>query len=256
MAIKLKTNSGAIDLSAPVVKGIDGGYYIPNIDLDGNLSWTPVRDTMPTVPGANIKGVPGDPGKSGVYIGTSPGEDDMVWIDPTDGITNNMMTREEIEELIAQLDIGDIDLTSYAKKSELPTKVSELDNDAGYLTAHQDLSAYALKSEIPSTVGLATEDYVDNAVSNIDVDLTDYALKSEIPEANKDGSGNTIDKTYIKMIEFGDSTVTTHKGNGKFATVAIPYTTMSAVEGKGYQTAEQVKALITAELEVIENGTY
>lgn len=221
MAIKLKTNGGAIDLTAPqVIRGIDGGYYIPNIDLDGNLSWTPVRSNMPDIPGANIKGVPGDKGEPGVYIGTNPGEDDMVWIDPTDGITNNMMTREEIEELIAQLNIGDLDLASYAKKSELPTKVSELANDAGYLTAHQDLSAYALKSEIPSTVGLATEDYVDNAVSNIEipeVDLKDYAKKSDIP---------------------------------------TDYTTMSAVEGKGYQTAEQVKALITAELGVIENGTY
>lgn len=232
MAIKLKTNSGAIDLSAPVVKGIDGGYYIPNIDLDGNLSWTPVRDTMPTVPGANIKGVPGDPGKSGVYIGTNPGEDDMVWIDPTDGIVNDIVTRQEVEDMIAEIELGDFDLSTYAKITDIPKKVSELTNDAGYLTAHQDLSAYALKSEIPSTVGLATEDYVDNAVSNIEipeVDLKDYAKKSEIPSLD---------------------------GYAKLTDIPTDYTTMSAVEGKGYQTAEQVKALITAELEVIENGTY
>lgn len=83
------------------------------------------------------------------------------------------------------------DLDEYALKSEIPTKVSVLENDAGYLTSlpehthdqylteHQDLSEYAkkteipsldpyaLKTELPSTEGLATEDYVDTAINNI-----------------------------------------------------------------------------------------
>ena len=40
-------------------------------------------------------------------------------------------------------------LEEYAKKNEIPTKVSELENDVGYLSAHQSLDAYALKSDIP-----------------------------------------------------------------------------------------------------------
>lgn len=44
---------------------------------------------------------------------------------------------EEIKEKIKNLE------------SELPTKVSELENDAGYLTEHQDLSDYAKKTELP-----------------------------------------------------------------------------------------------------------
>ena len=32
----------------------------------------------------------------------------------------------------------------------VPTKVSQLENDKGYLTQHQDLSAYAKKTEIPT----------------------------------------------------------------------------------------------------------
>ena len=47
--------------------------------------------------------------------------------------------------------LGQID--NLAKKSEVPTKVSELTNDSGYLTEHQSLE------------GLATESYVDNAIS-------------------------------------------------------------------------------------------
>lgn len=37
----------------------------------------------------------------------------------------------------------------FAKKSDIPTKVSQLKNDSGFLTKHQDLSEYALKSELP-----------------------------------------------------------------------------------------------------------
>ena len=40
-------------------------------------------------------------------------------------------------------------MSGYAQKSELPTKVSELENDAGYLTEHHDLSDYAKKTELP-----------------------------------------------------------------------------------------------------------
>lgn len=47
--------------------------------------------------------------------------------------------------------LGQID--NLAKKSEVPTKVSELTNDSGYLTEHQSLE------------GLATESYVNNAIS-------------------------------------------------------------------------------------------
>ena len=41
-------------------------------------------------------------------------------------------------------------LPGYAKKTEIPIKVSELENDSGYLTEHQSLADYAKKSEIPT----------------------------------------------------------------------------------------------------------
>lgn len=49
--------------------------------------------------------------------------------------------------------LGQID--NLAKKSEVPTKVSELTNDSGYLTEHQSLE------------GLATESYVNSAIAAI-----------------------------------------------------------------------------------------
>ena len=79
--------------------GEDGGYYQPNVDTSGNLTWTASKDDMPAVAGSNIMGPKGDTGPqgpagkdgekgetgdSGVYIGqTEPTDPDVnVWIDP------------------------------------------------------------------------------------------------------------------------------------------------------------------------------
>lgn len=47
------------------------------------------------------------------------------------------------QELAGKQDKGD-----YALKSEIPTKVSALENDKGYLTEHQDISGLATKQEL------------------------------------------------------------------------------------------------------------
>lgn len=59
--------------------------------------------------------------------------------------------------------LGQID--NLAKKSDVPTRVSELTNDSGYLTEHQSLE------------GLATESYVDSAIAAIP--LPDMSSKQD-----------------------------------------------------------------------------
>lgn len=118
-------------------------------------------------------------------------------------------TKEELTQAINSIDLSayakktDIpSLNGYALKTEIPNKVSQLENDSGYLssipeeyvtdtelnakgylTQHQDLSAYALKTEIPSLDGYATTQYVDNAIANVPsggtVDLSNYYTKAE-----------------------------------------------------------------------------
>ena len=102
-------------------------------------------------------------------------------------------TKEELNTAI-----NSIDLSAYAKKTDIPDVsrylteipeeyVTETElNAKGYLTEHQDLSAYALKTEIPtvpSLDGYATTEYVDNAIANIpsggNVDLSNYYTKAE-----------------------------------------------------------------------------
>lgn len=80
-------------------------------------------------------------------------------------------------------------LSGKADKSEIPTKVSQLQNDAGYLTQHQDISGKADKSEIPTKVsqlqndsgyltqhqdisGKADKTYVDGLIGDIESQLS------------------------------------------------------------------------------------
>ena len=131
----------------------------------------------------------------------------------------NYYTKTEVDEKIANVNVDltgyatetyvqeqidaipEPDLSDYALKTDIPKKVSDLTNDAryitsipdeyvteteldakGYLTEHQSLAEYALKTEIPSIEGLATEIYVDNAVAKVDVSsqLVDYAKKADV----------------------------------------------------------------------------
>lgn len=90
-------------------------------------------------------------------------------------------TETYVNEKVAGVDVSS-QLTNYALKEEIPTKVSELENDSNYLTEHQDLSAYALKNEIPSIEGLATETYVKEEIEKVDVSdqLVDYAKSADV----------------------------------------------------------------------------
>lgn len=119
--------------------------------------------------------------------------------------TEGLATEDFVLTKIAEAELNDkeIDITGLATKDDIknlastsyvdgkvaaieipsvPTKVGELENDAGYLTEHQDLSAYAKKTELPSTEGLASEDYVDNAIKAIDFPEADFSKYSTTEE--------------------------------------------------------------------------
>lgn len=108
---------------------------------------------------------------------------------------------------------------------EVPTKVSELENDKGYLTEHQSLEGYAKtadlaqvaktgsyndladKPTIPSTTGLASTKYVDDKVAGIVIPTVPTKVS-----AFENDKGYVIHKelmTYISM----DNIEPTDQGN-------------------------------------------
>lgn len=161
-------------------------------------------------------------------------------------------TDSAIQTAIEKIDISNIDLTNYYTKSEvdaaIPTHVSQLTNDAGYLTEHQSLADYATKTYVDEAVANAgggsgsgtevdlsnyytkaeTDSAIDTKIAAIpETDLSTYALKSEIP-------------TKVSVLE-NDSDYATKL---YLSNAIANFTTMSDVEGKGYQTADQVNQLI------------
>ena len=60
----------------------------------------------------------------------------------------------------------DIDASGFATKDEIPTKVSQLKNDKGYLTEHQSLKDYAKKSDLPNFDQFVRFDDIDTQLSD------------------------------------------------------------------------------------------
>lgn len=88
---------------------------------------------------------------------------------------------------------GGGDLTNYYTKEEvdvlIPTEVSELTNDAGYIT-NADLSDE-----------YATKQWVENKNYLTDADLSNYALKSDIPVVPTSNSAFINDMHYVTSDE-------------------------------------------------------
>ena len=78
----------------------------------------------------------------------------------------------------------------------IPENVSYFNNDAGYLTEHQDLSEYAKKSDIPSDLStLTSKTYVDTADSKLQLDIDN--LEQHIQNITDPTLELKADKTYV-----------------------------------------------------------
>ena len=105
-------------------------------------------------------------------------------------------TEEYVNNAVNNIEIPTVDLSDYAKKTDIPTKVSELDNDAGYLTQHQDLSAYALKSEIPDVSGFANKSEIP--------DVSGYLTADDVSGFQTETQVNNLIDAKLGVIENGN----------------------------------------------------
>ena len=78
------------------------------------------------------------------------------------------MTSEQVQKLNTAYTHSQ---STHVQQSDIPTKTSQLTNDSGYLTEHQDISGKANKSEIPTKTSQLTNDsgYITNEVNELNI---------------------------------------------------------------------------------------
>ncbi len=166
-----QTGSG----SASIAMRVDGGYI--QYSTDNGKTWVNL------IAKSDLKGDKGADGKDGASItisnisesaadgGTntvtfsdgsalkvkngSKGSAGADGRDGADGHTpvkgTDYWTASDKAEVVAEAAAA-VDLTPYAKKTEVPTKTSQLTNDSGFLTSHQDISGKQDKSTLEADV--------------------------------------------------------------------------------------------------------
>ena len=128
---------------------------------------------------------------------------------------------DKIEEEGISQEAIDTSVNKYLEENPIEeiTKVSELENDAGY----------------------ATETYVDNAISNIPtVDLSKHALKSEVPTkvSQLQNDSNFITREEVPETDLSEYAKKSDIPNVSDFITSIPseYITESELNAKGYST--------------------
>ncbi len=121
---------------------------------------------------------------------------------------------------------GSVDSNSYATTSAIPTKVSALTNDAGYLTTHQDISG---KVDKVSGKGLSTNDYTDaerNKLSGIADNANNYTLPTasgSVLGGVKVGEGLSISNGVLNVSQDTDTRILYHAAQAP-SSIATTYT--------------------------------
>ena len=198
-----------------MLKGDDGGFYMPVVDSQGNLSWAPSNSEMLPVESANIRGPVGPTGESGVYVGdTEPTDEEIrVWINPAGEASEALATKQYVDGLIET-----IELTPGPQGPEGP--------------------------EGPQGPQGETGPQGPRGVQGEQGPQGPQGIQRPIGPQGEPGQNYILteaDKSEIAGMVVVDTST---------------FATMAQVEAKGYQTEEEVNALINTALGVIENGTY
>ena len=169
------------------------------------------------------------------------------------GAPTTLDTLKEIADAMAEnqtvVEALNTAIGSKADKTDIPTKVSELENDSGYLTEHQDLSNYAAKTDIPTKVSELENDsgYLANQ------DLSEYALKSLYGDTTinvgRKGGTNVGGNSTAEGYQTTASGIYSHtEGDGTSATRSCSHAEGSHTTASGdYSHAEGIYTIATNE---------
>ena len=170
----VRDSTPRIHLKMQDAKTIEGGYYKPDVDENGILSWTPSKEHMPELPKSNIKGKPGYTPIKGVdYFDGAPGKDGTDANVTTENITRALGYTPADEGDVNQLKA---DLAGNAKyDAETRRKLDylwKLNNGISYQFEADNAEAYSktvpsgAKVAIVESIGGHTEEINDGLVSS------------------------------------------------------------------------------------------
>ena len=139
------------------------------------------------------------------------------------GAPTTLDTLKEIADAMAEnqtvVEALNTAIGSKADKTDIPTKVSELENDSNFLTEHQDLSSYAKTEDIPTELPAngGNADTVNNHTVNTDVpsDAVFTDTVYTLPIATTEILGGVMpDGTTINVDENGVISAVGSSGGG------------------------------------------
>lgn len=139
-----------------------------------------------------------------------------------------------------------VDLTGYALKEEIPTKLSELDNDSGYITkAVSDLVNYYKKSEVYSKDEIDKKGFLtehQDISGKLDANKLPEAINEALAQAKESGEFDGADgKSAYEYARDGGYTGTEAEFAAKLAAEYIPANTPTdhvAIFGTDYHRVE------------------
>ena len=208
------------------------------------------------------QGIPGKDGKDGsdqVYVGADEPTDERVklWIDTDATPPSKTVSWDEIEnkpnlaDVATSGDYNDLSnkptipsTTGLASEAyvnekvaaivipEVPTKVSELENDKGYLTEHQSLAEYAKKTEIPAPYTLPTAS--TSTLGGVKVDGNTITIADGVISS----VGSTEPDVYIKDASVSGNTLTLTKKDDTEVVFTPSGGGSSAVQGYAFTSGK------------------
>ena len=132
-AAKSESNAKAyMDTTKDLSENVN--VFVPTVDADGTLTWTN-KAGLSNPDAVNIKGAKGDKGDPGPQ---GPKGDEVTIDEELSSTSVNPIQNKVVKAAIDTV------------TASIPTKVSTLENDVGYLTQHQSLDGYA-KTSVANT---------------------------------------------------------------------------------------------------------
>ena len=135
----------------------------------------------------------------------------VIYLIPNDKIEGENIYDEWIYVNSAWELLGstEVDLSQYAKKAEIPKKTSELTNDSGFLTQHQDISGKENISHKVTSIDTGADDthYPSALAVKKYVEASDYEFVSEIPADADHAKKFVLPDGYIYTWQQGSPSV-------------------------------------------------